>query len=116
MKAADKARRRERLARAQGGICPWCNLPLPEDLAGTAVDHIIPSCRGGPHEKWNLRLLHSRCNGPAGKGNQLTAEAEELAVRYGIVLREPLPTSWPGSNKAGSSGNVNPYRQPQARL
>jgi hypothetical protein len=36
------AQRRERLARAQGGICPECTLPLPEDLTGTEVELFYP--------------------------------------------------------------------------
>jgi len=31
----------------QGGICPWCRKPLSADLAGMAVDHIIPVSCGG---------------------------------------------------------------------
>jgi hypothetical protein len=86
-------RQRERLARAQSGICPWCKLPLPDGLAGTAIDHIIPLCRGGPDKPWNRQLLHRRCNGPAGKGFKLTAEAEELAARHGVRLHLPIPAS-----------------------
>ena len=52
----------ERLAAEQGQVCPWCELPLPGDLAerlpsglaAIALDHIIPRARGGPDEDWNL--------------------------------------------------------------
>lgn len=78
------------LADRQGGICPWCNLPLPDDLAETDRDHIIPRCRGGGEQLWNRQLLHRECNrGIGGKGTQLTAEAIALAARYGVVLCEP---------------------------
>jgi hypothetical protein len=62
---------------------------MPEDLSGTAIDHIIPKCRGGPDKPWNYQRLHATCNGPAGKGSILTLRAIELAAAYGIVLREP---------------------------
>ena len=34
--------RRARLAKVQNGMCPECNLLLPEDLTLAEVDHIIP--------------------------------------------------------------------------
>lgn len=90
--AAKRARSRQRLFDAQGGICPWCSLPLPGDLTDTAIDHIIPRCRGGPDLKWNRQLLHRRCNhGPGGKGRQLTEEAIALAAEHRVTLREPPP-------------------------
>jgi 5-methylcytosine-specific restriction endonuclease McrA len=85
------ARRRERLATAQGGICPWCDLPLPEDLAGTEVDHIIPRIRGGPDEPWNRQLLHFKCN--KTKRFRLTDAARALAAEHGIRLHLPIPSS-----------------------
>jgi hypothetical protein len=87
VKAADVARRRERLASAQGGICPWCSLPLPDDLAGTEVDHIIPRVRGGPNVAWNWQLVHWRCN--RAKRFMLTDRALALAAEHGITLRKP---------------------------
>lgn len=96
------------LAAAQAGICPWCELPLPDDLTRAHLDHIIPRCRGGPNKGWNLQLLHERCNW--GKQGKLTPKAQALAELHGIVLHEPLPTAWPGSTKKGGSGKLNPYR------
>ena len=84
---------RRALAEAQGYVCPWCKLPLPEDLTGTAKDHIIPRCRGGPHEPWNLQLLHFKCNGPSGKWHKLTPEAEALARERSVILHLPIPAS-----------------------
>ena len=81
------------LAEAQGYICPWCELPFPEDLAGTAKDHIIPRCRGGPNKPWNYQLLHFKCNSHGGKGIKLTAEAEALAAIHGVRLHLPIPAS-----------------------
>lgn len=83
------ARRRQRLAREQGGICPECTLPLPDDLAGTEVDHIIPKARGGPDVPWNRQLVHFRCN--RTKRFRLTDAAVALAAERGITLREPKP-------------------------
>jgi 5-methylcytosine-specific restriction endonuclease McrA len=80
--------RREKLAAAQGGDCTYCKKPFPEDLTDTAVDHIIPRCRGGPDAPWNFCLLHRICNYAKGRG--LTPEARTLAGRYGVMLREPL--------------------------
>lgn len=82
------ARRRARLAEAQNGICPECGLPLPEDLAGTEVDHIIPKVRGGPDVAWNRQLVHFKCN--RSKRFKLTARAEELAAEHGVVVHLPI--------------------------
>jgi 5-methylcytosine-specific restriction endonuclease McrA len=90
MIAADLARQRERLARAQDGICPECTLSLPEDLTGTEVDHIIPRARGGPDLAWNRQLVHFRCN--RSKRCVLTDAAAALAAEHGITLHEiPKP-------------------------
>jgi len=81
------------LAEAQGYVCPWCKLPLPDDLADTDRDHIIPRCRGGPDRTWNYQLLHKRCNRRGGKGTALTAEAEALAREHGVTTHIPLGDS-----------------------
>lgn len=103
---------RAMLAEQQAGLCAWCNLPLPENLetGEVALDHIIPRSRGGPDYIWNRQVLHEQCNGPNGKGDKLTPEAERLAAKHGIQLHEPLPCSWPGSSKPLSTGKPNPYR------
>jgi len=75
------------LADEQDGICPWCRHALPDELAyTTAIDHVIPQCRGGPDKRWNHQLLHLKCN--REKGKKLTPAAIELAAEHGIVLRE----------------------------
>jgi 5-methylcytosine-specific restriction endonuclease McrA len=79
-----KLARRARLAARQGMICPWCDRALPQDLAGTQVDHIIPVSRGGADDAWNLQLLHGRCN--RAKGAKLTPAAVALALAHGIEL------------------------------
>jgi hypothetical protein len=89
--ASRLARRRERLARAQDGICPWCGLPLPEDLTGTEVDHIIPRIRGGPDEPWNRQLLHFKCN--KTKRFRLTDAAIALAAEHGVIVHLPIFSS-----------------------
>ena len=85
------AQRRERLARAQDGICPECTLPLPEDLATTEVDHIIPKVRGGPDVAWNRQLVHFRCN--RTKRFKLTDRALALAAEHGVRVHLPIPRS-----------------------
>ena len=45
----------------QGGRCPWCWRPLPEDLASVQTDLIIPVNHGGMDMKWNQQLLHAVC-------------------------------------------------------
>lgn len=94
-KNADNRRRRERrrakvkqkLAAAQNGLCAWCGLPLPADLARADIDHIIPVSRGGPDVLWNLQLLHSPCNRrPGAKGQRLTSAALQLAAHYGVAV------------------------------
>lgn len=85
--------RREKMSSAQGGICTYCKKPFPEDLADTAVDHIIPRCRGGPNAPWNFCLLHTVCN--YAKGRELTPEAVALAKQHRIALHEPLRPGGP---------------------
>ena len=85
------AGRRERLAKAQDGMCPACKLPLPEDLAETEIDHIIPRARGGPNLRWNKQLVHFACN--RSKWTRLTPEAEVLAAKHGVRLHVPLGDS-----------------------
>lgn len=82
-----RAKIKQKLAAAQNGICAWCGLPLPADLARTDVDHIIPVSRGGPDALWNLQLLHSPCNRrPGAKGQRLTSAALQLAAQYGVTV------------------------------
>ena len=88
---AATARRRARLAKAQDGMCPECDLPLPEDLSETEIDHIIPRVRGGPEDAWNKRLVHFMCN--RSKRFKLTPEAEALAKEHGVKLHLPIPAS-----------------------
>jgi HNH endonuclease len=85
---AAEAWRRDRLAAklatAQGWICTWCCQPLPADLDWTNIDHVIPASRGGPHDRWNLDVLHSRCN--IAKRDKITPRALELAAEHGITI------------------------------
>jgi 5-methylcytosine-specific restriction endonuclease McrA len=85
------ARRRERLAREQDGICPECALPLPGDLALAEVDHIIPRVRGGPDVPWNRQLVHFKCN--RTKRFRLTDAAVALAAEHGVRTHLPIPRS-----------------------
>lgn len=74
-----------RLAERQGGLCPWCEEELPDDLDAVHVDHVIPKASGVIIEDdWNLRVLHARCN--IVKGHKLTAAAIALAVGRGVNL------------------------------
>jgi len=45
----------------QGGRCPWCWRPLPEDLVSVQTDVIIPVSLGGLDTEWNQQLLHAAC-------------------------------------------------------
>jgi 5-methylcytosine-specific restriction endonuclease McrA len=72
------------LARAQGWACTWCQRPLPEDLARTCIDHVIPVSRCGPNDEWNLDVLHARCN--ASKRDKITLRALEIASDHGVVI------------------------------
>jgi 5-methylcytosine-specific restriction endonuclease McrA len=95
---------RERLAAAQDGFCPACGYALPDDMSGTEVDHIIPRARGGPDAAWNRRLVHLACN--RRKRAKLTDAAAELAALHGVILREPRPTSWPGSTRTPAAAGL----------
>lgn len=90
---SDRRRHKERkrtrliakLATAQDWICPWCDLPLPEDLAGVHIDHIIPKASGFIIEdEWNLQALHHPCN--ARKFDMIIPQALALAAEHGIPL------------------------------
>lgn len=85
--AALRRRRRRRLGRLaarQGSLCPWCSRPLPADLAGVHVDHVIPAVAGGPDIDANIQILHAACN--LAKADQITPAARELAAVLGIEL------------------------------
>ena len=59
-----------RLHIRQGGVCPWCEMPLPDDpwshgddgRALVHVDHVVPRSAGGGDDLGNLRALHAECN------------------------------------------------------
>jgi hypothetical protein len=53
----------------QGGRCPWCWRPLPEDLASVRTDLIIPVGRGGLNAEWNQQLLHAACRAERHSAN-----------------------------------------------
>lgn len=91
MTAGRIARRRERLAAAQGGVCPHCEQPLPADLARTEIDHIIPRACGGPDVAWNYQLLHLLCN--KNKRVVVTEQARALAAEHGVKVHLPIPAS-----------------------
>jgi 5-methylcytosine-specific restriction endonuclease McrA len=96
--ARDKQRRRANLKRTlateQGWLCPWCEMPLPSNIAArladglpeVEIDHIIPRAKGGPDEDWNLQVLHRGCNGAGGKSDQVTNRALALAAEHGVTL------------------------------
>lgn len=95
MTAVWSANQKQKMSTAQHGICTWCDLPLPDDLAEAEVDHIIPVSRGGPNLPWNRCLMHLRCN--RRKKDRLTDEAMALAAQYGITLIDPpAPVRNPG--------------------
>jgi len=73
-----------RLALRQGWTCRWCAGPLPADLAGVHVDHVIPVAAGGPDEDWNFQILHGPCN--RAKSDTVIPEAVILAAQHGITL------------------------------
>jgi HNH endonuclease len=83
-------------------ICPWCDRALPQGLAGTQVDHIIPVSRGGADDAWNLQLLHGRCN--RVKGSKLTPAAAALALAHGIELAHG------DSGSVGAQGAESPRK------
>src|ERR1035441_5914534 len=82
--------------------------PLPEDLSGTEVDHIIPRSRGGPNLAWNRQMMHLRCN--RIKHCALTSEAAALAEERGVVLREP-PRATLRRNAARDPGAAAAFRE-----
>jgi 5-methylcytosine-specific restriction endonuclease McrA len=45
---------------AQGGACAICGSAMRRDEVD--VDHRIPFCYGGGHERENLQLAHPSCN------------------------------------------------------
>ena len=69
------------MAAAQGGICTYCKKPFPEDLADTAVDHIIPRCRGGPNADFHA-------GGSAQGSGVVEAESASAPPGHGGVCGE----------------------------
>lgn len=92
-KNADSARRHKRRrdktlrrhAEAQGWICTWCGLRLPDDLSNAHLDHIIPRAVLVIEDDWNFDALHGKCN--LEKWDRLTERAVALAAKHGIDLK-----------------------------
>ncbi|MDE0005633.1 MAG: DNA methyltransferase [Rhodospirillaceae bacterium] len=61
---------RHRLYGEQEGICKGCNIHFP--FSGMAVDHILPTSKGGTDHSDNLQLLCTGCN--SSKGNKTMAQ------------------------------------------
>lgn len=40
--------------------CKYCKVPL--ELSNSSVDHVIPKCKGGTHDRDNLVLCCLTCN------------------------------------------------------
>ena len=70
---------KERMARAQGGMCVYCRVPL--DLAVPHIDHMKPINRGGTNDASNLQLLCQDCNLQKSDRSD-----EEFRARYRKVL------------------------------
>ncbi len=57
--------------------CGICHQPVDKavrypDPWSPAVDHIVPTSRGGdPYDRGNLRLAHARCNNARGNRTHL---------------------------------------------
>jgi 5-methylcytosine-specific restriction endonuclease McrA len=87
--AARRTRKRDKALRghaeAQGWICTWCTLPLPEDLGDVHLDHIIPKAILVIEDDWNLETLHEKCN--LEKRDTITGRAVALAAEHGIDLK-----------------------------
>jgi len=49
-----------RMMALQNARCPCCEGFL--NKSGYHVDHIMPVCKGGPNEEWNVQLLCPGCN------------------------------------------------------
>ncbi len=64
------------------GVCRKAVVPTLwwEDGMSPTLDHIIPQAIGGPHEAWNMRIVHRACN---SKKNAKCGKKEiELAMRH----------------------------------
>lgn len=83
----------------QGGICPWCESPLPRDPYAAEVDHVAPESNGGSDRLENLQALHPYCN--KSKGNRpmrapgWDPDSDPWLARYMEVLlvRAGLPAN-----------------------
>ena len=62
----------ERLFIKCWGICPLCNLALPEDSSQVHIDHILPQAKEGTWDEDNLQLTHKECN--LKKGDNANAD------------------------------------------
>lgn len=58
-----KSRKREILARRQGGMCCWCKEPLGDDMS---LEHIECTANGGANSLVNLAVAHRSCNSRRG--------------------------------------------------
>lgn len=59
MKKDQRETMRRTLLMAQDGKCYYCSTEITES---PTFDHIIPQCRGGTNDLWNLVLSCAECN------------------------------------------------------
>lgn len=77
---------RERLAVAQGGICPICEGGDLTADNGT-LDRILPGSRGGTYALANLRLAHKKCNSRRGNGHESGDRPDPRGMRATVANR-----------------------------
>lgn len=54
-------RKREVLFRKQGGLCAYCDNPIPEPRRGI-LEHVIPRSKGGRNHMGNRKLVCRTCD------------------------------------------------------
>lgn len=73
-----KSTKRRELYELAGWRCQKCGEKCPERIdAGQGenfltLDHVIPRCKGGPSDSWNLAVLCDRCNFAKGSSDDLS--------------------------------------------
>ncbi len=100
----------DRLMFAQGGLCFFCNMPLPKSSA--SVEHLVPSTRAGSNSDDNCVACCKAINGLLGsmslkeKLRVVLNQNGKFTCPAGAGSTQSLPTKTPASSNSTATPPV----------
>ena len=89
---------------AQGGLCFFCNMPLPKDEA--SVEHLVPSCRAGSNSDDNCVACCKAVNALLG--------SMSLKEKIRVVLNQKGDFTCPNGAPSAQPSQAQAQAQAQA--